>query len=146
MAQQEVPYITDPRLEIKMPGVSGDSLSLSSFKGKVVLLDFWASWCMPCRVANRSLVKLYSKYKDKGFEIFGVSLDESESEWKRAITKDRITWTQVIDPRGWDAQTAIRWNVSALPTNFLINKEGKVVGYNLEGRKLEKAIRSLLKE
>ncbi|MCR6719815.1 MAG: TlpA family protein disulfide reductase [Chitinophagaceae bacterium] len=75
---QQIPNITDPRLQIKLPNVNGDSLSLASLKGKVLLLDFWASWCMPCRVSNRRMVKVYDKYKSQGFEIFGVSVDETQ--------------------------------------------------------------------
>ncbi len=78
-------YITDPRLPVRLPDVKGDTISLVSQKGKVILLDFWASWCMPCRVSNRKLVKLYDKYKNKGFEIFGVSLDEDRRDWLKAI-------------------------------------------------------------
>lgn len=143
---QQLPNITDPRVYIKLPTVGGDSLSLESFRGKVLLLDFWASWCGPCRVANRKLVKLYDKYRDKGFEIFSVSLDEDKKDWKKAIAKDKITWTQVNDPRGWDAQTAIRWNIFQLPTTYLINKNGDVVAIDLEGRALDDKVRQLLAE
>ena len=97
---QEVANINDPRLQIKLPDVKGDSITLASLKGKVLLLDFWASWCMPCRAANKKLVRLYDKYKEKGFEIFSVSLDEDKSDWKKAIARDKISWVQVNDPRG----------------------------------------------
>jgi thiol-disulfide isomerase/thioredoxin len=115
-------------------------------KGKVILLDFWASWCPPCRYGNRQLGKIYKKYNADGFEIFGVSLDESVHDWKKAIEKDKISWTQVIDPRGQFAKSAIDWNVNALPTSYLINKNGDVVGIGLEGKELEKALEKLLKE
>ena len=92
---QEVANINDPRLQIKLPDVKGDSITLASLKGKVLLLDFWASWCMPCRAANKKLVRLYDKYKEKGFEIFSVSLDEDKSDWKKAIARDKISWVQV---------------------------------------------------
>ena len=146
ISQAQVANITDPRLPIKLPTVKGDSLTLASLKGKVILLDFWASWCGPCRSANRQFVKLYAKYKSQGFEIFSVSLDEEKQDWKKAIAKDKITWLQVIDPRGWDAQTAIAWNISQLPTTFLINKKGDVVALDLEGKELEKTIKDLLQE
>jgi thiol-disulfide isomerase/thioredoxin len=142
---QEVANIADPRLKIKLPTVKGDSLTLASLKGKVILLDFWASWCGPCRVANKSLVKLYDKYHAKGFEIFSVSMDEDKSDWQKAILKDKIQWLQVNDPRGgWEATTAINWNISVLPTTFLINKKGDVVAIDLEGEELEKGIAALL--
>jgi thiol-disulfide isomerase/thioredoxin len=143
-AQQPIPNIADHRLDFTVPGLKGDSVKLSSLKGKVVLLDFWASWCGPCRVSNRQLVKLYAKYKDKGFEIFGVSLDEETGDWKKAVTKDKITWLQAIDDRGWDAQSAIKWQVDAIPASFLINKNGDVVAINLEKNELEQKIKELL--
>ncbi|HSY60285.1 MAG TPA: TlpA disulfide reductase family protein, partial [Cytophaga sp.] len=128
----QLPNISDPRVSIKLPTVGGDSLTLESFKGKVILLDFWASWCVPCRYANQELVKLYSKYKAKGFEIFSVSIDENKKDWQKAITRQRITWIQVNDPRGWDAQTAINWNIDHLPGTYLINKKGDVVSIDPE--------------
>ncbi len=144
---QEVANISDPRLQIKLPDVKGDSVTLASLQGKVLLLDFWASWCMPCRAANKKLVKLYDKYKEKGFEIFSVSLDEDKGDWKKAIAKDKISWVQVNDPRGsWNAKTAADWNISVLPTTFLINKKGDVVAIDPEGKDLEKGIKELLAE
>ena len=146
-AQREVANITDPRLQIKLPTVAGDSITLASQKGKVILLDFWASLCGPCRVSNKKLVKLYEKYKSQGFEIFGVSLDQEKRDWEKAIQKDKIDWLQVNDPRGsWNAKTAADWNISVLPTSFLINKKGDVVAIDLEGKELEKVIKDLLQE
>ena len=146
-AQREVANITDPRLQIKLPTVAGDSITLASQKGKVILLDFWASWCGPCRLSNKKLVKLYEKYKSQGFEIFGVSLDQEKRDWEKAIQKDKIAWLQVNDPRGsWNAKTAADWNISVLPTSFLINKKGDVVAIDLDGKELEKVIKELLQE
>src|SRR5690606_18084939 len=144
--QAQVPNIDDPRLQIKLTDLSGDSISLSSFKGKVVLLDFWASWCGPCRTANRHLAKLYKKHQENGFEIFGVSLDEEEKSWQKAVTKDKITWPQVIDPGGWRAKTAEKWNLMAIPTNYLIDQNGIVVGIDLLPADLDKALTQLLKK
>jgi thiol-disulfide isomerase/thioredoxin len=144
---QQVANILDPRLQIKLPTVKGDSITLASQKGKVILLDFWASWCGPCRSSNKKLLKVYEKYKQQGFEIFGVSLDEEKKDWEKAIIKDRINWLQVNDPRGsWNATTAADWNISVLPTSFLINKKGDVVAMDLEGKELEKEISALLQE
>lgn len=143
-AQQQIPNISDPRLDFTVVDPKGDSLQLSSLKGKVFLLDFWASWCGPCRVSNRQLVKLYSKYRESGFEIFGVSLDEHKSDWKRAIAKDKITWLQGNDSGGWDALVAAKWNVEAIPASFLIGKNGNVVAVNLEKNELENKIKELL--
>lgn len=144
VAQQVKPNITDPRLDFTLTNLKGDSVRLSSLKGKVFLLDFWAAWCGPCRVANRQLVKLYSKYKDKGFEILGVSLDEEMADWKKAIVKDKITWLQVNGGGGWDMTAAIKWNIEAIPASFLIDKNGDVVAFDPEKNELEKMIKELL--
>ena len=136
----------DPAKEIALPSAAGDTVRLSSLKGKVVLLDFWASWCGPCRVSNKSLVKLYAKYRSKGFEIYGVSLDESKNKWTQAIKQDKIAWIQVNDPGGWDASTAVQWGINAIPTSYLIDKNGKLLAMDLEGKELEKALKYLLEE
>lgn len=130
--------------EIALPSVNGDTIRLSSLKGKVVLLDFWASWCGPCRISNKGFVKLYPKYKDKGFEILAISLDDSDEAWKKAITKDKISWPQVIDRGGWEANTAAKWNIMALPTSYLIDKQGRLVAMDLEKKDLENALEMLL--
>jgi peroxiredoxin len=132
--------------DIALPSVNGDTIQLSSLKGKVVLLDFWASWCGPCRVANKGLTKLYQKFKAKGFEIYSVSLDDDKSKWTNAIKKDKINWLQVNDGGGWDAQTAVKWGINAIPTSYLINKDGKLIAMDLEGKELEKALKDLLDE
>ncbi|TXJ27431.1 MAG: TlpA family protein disulfide reductase [Chitinophagaceae bacterium] len=146
VGRAQVANIVDPRLQIELPTVKGDKISLSSLKGKVILLDFWASWCMPCRSANRKLVKLYDKYKTKGFEIYSVSLDDEKADWEKAIRQDKISWLQVNEPTVWGAESARRWNISALPTTFLINKKGDVVAINIEGKELDKEITRLLAE
>jgi len=141
---QQQPNITDSRLDFSLPDMKGDSLRLSSMRGKVFLLDFWASWCVPCRFSNKDLVKLYARYKDKGFEILGVSLDDNKNAWKRAVTRDRISWLQVNDLKGWDALSAAKWQVDAIPASFLIDKDGNVVAINAEKQELENKIRQLL--
>jgi len=141
---QAKPNITDSRLDFTLPDMKGDSLRLSSMKGKVFLLDFWASWCGPCRYSNKNLVKLYSKYKQDGFEILSVSLDDSKKEWMKAVNKDKITWLQINDSRGWDARSATKWQVDAIPASFLIDKNGDVVAINAEKNELENKIRELL--
>ena len=133
--------------EIALPSANGDTIRLSSLKGKVVLLDFWASWCGPCRASNKNLVKLYPKYKAKGFEILGVSLDEDKTKWKSAVKKDKISWLQVIDAGGgWETRTAQSWGIMALPTSYLIDKNGKLIAMDLEGKELEKAVKELLEK
>lgn len=143
---QLTPNIADPRLDFSLPGVNGDSIRISSLKGKVFLLDFWASWCVPCRFSNKQLVKLYSKYKEKGFEIVSVSLDDNKKAWINAMKKDKITWLQVNDDDGWSALSAAKWQVDAIPASFLIDKDGNVVAINLEKQDLENKIRELLGE
>ena len=141
---QMQPNITDTRLDFALPSLKGDSIRLSSMKGKVFLLDFWASWCVPCRFSNKELVKLYSKYRDKGFEILGVSLDDNRNAWKKAVNKDKITWLQINDDGGWKAISAAKWNINAIPASFLIDKDGNVVAFDPEKQELESKIKQLL--
>jgi peroxiredoxin len=136
--------IGKPAPDIRLKNTSGETVSLASLKGKVVLLDFWASWCGPCRAANKHLAKLYKKYKEKGFEIYSVSVDGDAESWKKAIKKDKITWLQVNDPGDWASPTATSWGIAALPTTFVIDKKGVLTDYDLEGKQLEKKIIELL--
>ena len=131
--------------EISLPNSNDSVINLSSFAGKVVLIDFWASWCVPCRAANPELRKLYKRYREQGFVIFGVSLDDKKEEWLRAIKHDKILFTQVIDHDAWYSKVAERYFVDEIPTSFLLDKTGKIVGINMEGGKLEKMIKNLLK-
>jgi Peroxiredoxin len=137
------PLFGQPAYEIALPTLKGDTLKLSSLKGKIVLIDFWASWCGPCRAANKDMVKVYNKFKDYNFEILGVSLDEAPKQWERAIAKDKIKWLQVIDTGGWDAHTVLQWNLYQIPTNYLINEEGIVIGKDLLVEDVERALHQL---
>ncbi len=131
--------------EISLPGVKDKAVNLSSLKGKVVLIDFWASWCGPCRAAMPGVVKLYQKYKNKGFEVFGVSIDSKKADWIKAIANDKITYTQVNDTAGWYSPVAVAYGVDAIPNTFLLDKTGKVVAINLEEEELESKIKQLIK-
>lgn len=126
--------------EINLQDPSGNFLSLSSLKGKVVLIDFWASWCGPCREENPNVVKVYQKFKDKGFEIYGVSLDDNADKWKQAIIEDGVNWFHVSDLRGWRSSAARTYAVTAIPATFLLDRNGKIVAKNLRGPELEKKI------
>ncbi len=106
------------------------SVKLQSFKGKVVLVDFWASWCLPCRKANKSLVKLYDKYKSKNFEIVGISIDTDKDKWLKAIKKDGLKNPQLIDPKGFDARSAVLFGADALPASYLFDSSGKLIAIN----------------
>lgn len=130
--------------EIELPNTKDSVIKLSSLQGKVVLIDFWASWCAPCRAANPYIQKLYSKYKDKGFEVLGVSLDTKQKEWLKAIKQDRLKYTQVIDNSGWRSKVAERYFVELLPTNFLVDRTGKIVAIDLDGKELFDKVKSLV--
>jgi thiol-disulfide isomerase/thioredoxin len=130
--------------EIELPGTADSIIKLSSFNGKVVLIDFWASWCGPCRAANPYVQKLYKKYKENGFEVFAVSLDVNKALWLKAIRKDRLTYTQVVDYDGWLSKVAEKYYVDAIPTNFLLDKTGKIVAINIEGKELFDKVKSLV--
>jgi len=131
--------------EIILPGLTGDSVRLGDLKGKVVLVDFWASWCGPCRQNNPGLVKLYKKFQDKGFEILSISIDKKANDWKKAITTDNLSWTQANDDKGWEASSTLVYGVDAIPASFLVDKEGVIRAINADGEELEHKIRKLLK-
>lgn len=123
----------------------GMDLSLSDFRGKVVLVDFWASWCGPCRRENPHVVKLYNKYKDQGFDVLGVSLDKTKDRWLQAIEKDNLTWHHISDLKGWQSEFAKLYGVRSIPFTVLIDKEGNVIATRLRGKDLERKLEELFK-
>jgi len=130
--------------EIKLNGPDGKPVSLHSLRGKVVLIDFWASWCGPCRRENPNVVKMYQKYKDQGFEIFGVSLDNDVNRWKAAIQSDGLSWYHGSDLMGWKSKPAQMYQVHSIPATFLLDKEGKIIAKGLRGPELEAAVANAL--
>jgi peroxiredoxin len=131
-----------PNLEFKNP--DGKMVSLKSLRGKVVLIDFWASWCRPCRMENPNVVSAYNKFKDKGFEIYGVSLDKSQEAWVKAIQQDKLNWTNVSDLGGWNSAGAATYGVRSIPANFLINEDGIIVAKGLRGANLHAELQKLM--
>ena len=122
-------------------------VKLSDFKGKYVLIDFWASWCGPCRAENPNVVKVYNQYKDNGFTVLGISLDNEKGRdaWLKAINKDQLTWTQVSDLKGWYNEVAALYSVKAVPQNFLIDPNGKIIAKNLRGEELAAKLKEIIK-
>lgn len=132
------PGVTPP--EIALKNTKGKTVKLSSLKGKVVMIDFWASWCGPCRRENPNVVKLYNKYKNKGFEILGVSLDKDKNKWEQAIKQDKLDWIHVSDLKFWQCEAAQDYGVRGIPATFLLDKEGKMIAKGLRGPALEQKL------
>ncbi len=129
--------------EISLPNPNGKTINLSDFRGQIVLVDFWAGWCRPCRMENPNLVAAYNTFHKSGFEIYGVSLDRTKEQWENAITQDGLKWPQVSDLGYWDSKVIKEFNITGIPANFLIDREGVIIAKDLRGPALQQKLEEL---
>ena len=145
IARMEKVQVGSEAPDFTLPDVDGNPVSLSSFRGKYVLVDFWAAWCPDCRKENPNIVAAWEKYKNKNFAVLGVSLDRNREQWLAAIEKDKLAWTQVSDLKYWSSEAAVLYCIRWIPMSFLIDPEGKIVAVGLEGEDLHNKLEELLK-
>jgi len=137
--------VGQPALDFAQPDVEGKNVSLAAYKGKYLLIGFWASWCGPCRAENPNMLKAYSRFRDKGFDVLSVSLDDKREKWVAAIEADNLLWTQVSDLKGWKNEVAEKYGIRAIPQNLLIDPKGNIIAKNLRGDALEKKLEEVFR-
>ncbi|MDR1202237.1 MAG: AhpC/TSA family protein [Tannerellaceae bacterium] len=130
--------------EFSLPDTAGVSVSLSEFRGKFVLIDFWAAWCPPCRKENPNVVNVFNEYKDKGFTVLGISLDSDRGQWLKAIHDDNLTWTHLSDLTYWDSEIPALYGVRGIPANVLLNPDGVIIATNITGEDLQNKLKEVI--
>jgi peroxiredoxin len=142
---EEISKVNMEAPDFTLPDTNGKMISLKSFRGKYVLVDFWASWCGPCRQENPTVVAAFNRFKDKNFTVLGVSLDDNKAKWLKAIQDDKLTWTHVSDLKQWESIVVPMYQIQGIPFNVLVDPNGKVIASELRGEDLEKTLSSVLK-
>jgi thiol-disulfide isomerase/thioredoxin len=144
IAYNKVGAVGTDAIDFSQPDTTGVPVSLSSFRGKYVLVDFWASWCGPCRMENPNLVEAYHRFKNKNFTVLGVSLDIKKENWQRAIADDKLSWTHISDLKRWESVVVPMYKIQGIPFNVLVDPEGKVIAENLRGSFLQQKLEQVL--
>ena len=130
-------------LDFQQKSADGKQVGYADFKGKYVLIDFWASWCGPCRAENPNVLKAYNRYKDNNFTVVGISLDDKEENWKKAIREDKMPWTQLSDLKGWENEVSTYYGIRAIPSTLLVDPGGKIIAKDLRGEMLNQKLAEL---